>query len=48
MGRGGWEGRRGGSKWGALGWWVGGWWGGGGAALLSILDPNTHSDPSLG
>ena len=37
---------RGGSRWGGLGWWVGG--AGGGASLLSILDPNTHSNPSLG
>ena len=25
-----------------------GWGAGGGASLLSILDPNTHSNPSLG
>ena len=25
-----------------------GWGAGGGASLLSILDPNTHSKPSLG
>ena len=42
-GGGGWEG---GVQVGQFG--VVGWGAGGGASLLSILDPNTHSNPSLG
>ena len=45
-GGGGWEGRLGGVQVGRFG--VVGWGAGGGASLLSILDPNTHSNPSLG
>ena len=44
VGRFGWGGGPGGAVWGGG---LGGG-GGGGASLLSILDPNSHSKPSLG
>ena len=44
MGGGGWEGGVQVGRFGVVGWGAVGR----GASLLSILDPNTHSNPSLG